>query len=299
MSSKKLSQFLSHANMLAAVYSKDRSSQVAALLIDSEDYTTLASGYNGIPRGCLDHLEERHTRPLKYDYAEHAERNAIFNFARPYLQGAIVITNEALTMANVRALISINIAEVWSTRKELSLNPQELDKIRSFFEEANIPFYHCADLTSIRPEFSRHRRKVYQAASVLSSLSSNLAKDPLATDTVILSNGDYTRISEGYSGVPRGFNDKDPSWYEGAQRLLWVEDSIRNAIFNKVRPFLKGATAVVTHRPCVDCARAFASVGIRRIAAAAPSADFLSRWGAQSSDMFLLLKEANIEYIEV
>lgn len=299
MNKKKLAQYLSHASALAAVYSKDRSSQVTALFLDSEDYTTLSSGYNGIPRGCLDLLEERHERPLKYDYAEHAERNAIFNYARTHLKEAIVVTNEPLTMANARALISVNVAEVWSTRSQAALNSELMPRIQSFFDEANVRFYHCPSLSMIQPELGRHRRKIYQAASVLSSLSSNLAKDPYACDTVFLSEGDYTRISEGYSGLPRGVNDLELSRYEGEHRAIWVEDSIRNAIYNKVRPLLKGSTVVVTHVPCAECARAIAAVGAKLIAAPAPSEDFLLRWSHQIDQMRVILEESGISFVQL
>ena len=297
MKESKLTQYLSHAAALAAVYSKDRSTQVSAIFIDSEDYTSLSSGYNGMPRGCLDHLEERHERPLKYDYTEHAERNAIFNIARPHLRDATVVTNDLLTMANARALISVNVAEVWSTHPDVAESPETLAQIKSFFEEANIQLHHFSVLKDIKPELSRHRRKIYQAASVLSSLSSSLAKDPYAKDTVFLSKDDYTRVSEGYSGLPRGVNDLDPSRYVGESRAFWVEDSIRNAIYNKVRPQLKGSTIIVTHVPCAECARAIAAVGAKAIAAPLPQGEFLARWSAQIDQMRVILDESGVQLI--
>ena len=61
-------------------WSKDRSRQVAAVVV-GENKRILSVGYNGFPRGCNDEVEERHERPEKYFWTEHAERNAIYNAA--------------------------------------------------------------------------------------------------------------------------------------------------------------------------------------------------------------------------
>ena len=64
-----------------ADWSKDKSHKVGCVIID-KDNRLVTQGYNGFPKGIDDNIEERHTRPLKYDYTEHAERNAIYNAAR-------------------------------------------------------------------------------------------------------------------------------------------------------------------------------------------------------------------------
>lgn len=63
-----------------AQWSKDRSSKVGAIIVDRN--MMLSTGYNGFPRGVDDDIEERHQRPLKYDWVLHAEENAIINAAR-------------------------------------------------------------------------------------------------------------------------------------------------------------------------------------------------------------------------
>ena len=62
-------------------WSKDRSTKVGAVIVD-QDNRVVSFGYNGFPSGFDDTIEERHERPVKYDYTEHAERNAIYNAAR-------------------------------------------------------------------------------------------------------------------------------------------------------------------------------------------------------------------------
>lgn len=61
--------------------SKDRSTKVGAIIV-GPDNEVRSTGYNGFPRDINDELDERHERPAKYEYTEHAERNAIYNAAR-------------------------------------------------------------------------------------------------------------------------------------------------------------------------------------------------------------------------
>ena len=62
-------------------WSKDRSTKVGAVIVGN-NREVLSMGYNGFPRNCNDDVDARHERPLKYKWAEHAERNAIYNAAR-------------------------------------------------------------------------------------------------------------------------------------------------------------------------------------------------------------------------
>ena len=66
---------------LVASKSKDRSTKVGVVVV-GPDNEVRSTGFNGFPRGVNDNIEGRHTRPIKYEFTEHAERNAIFNAAR-------------------------------------------------------------------------------------------------------------------------------------------------------------------------------------------------------------------------
>ena len=68
--------------VMANLFSKDNSTKVGCLFIAPGTYEILTLGYNGMPRGVNEDAEHRWIRPQKYDYFEHAERNAIFNAAR-------------------------------------------------------------------------------------------------------------------------------------------------------------------------------------------------------------------------
>lgn len=67
---------------LVASWSRDPSTKVGAVIVD-EEHNVRSVGFNGFPRGVDDDVEERwENREVKYKYAEHAERNAIYAAAR-------------------------------------------------------------------------------------------------------------------------------------------------------------------------------------------------------------------------
>lgn len=63
-----------------ATRSTDRSTKVGCVIV-GPDGEIRATGHNGFPRG-VDDTEDRHQRPAKYAWTEHAERNAIYSAAR-------------------------------------------------------------------------------------------------------------------------------------------------------------------------------------------------------------------------
>lgn len=75
--------FISLLNGICAK-SKDTSTKVGAIIVN-EDNIIVSTGWNGFCRGTKDDIEkypERYERPAKYQYTEHAERNALYNAAR-------------------------------------------------------------------------------------------------------------------------------------------------------------------------------------------------------------------------
>ena len=67
---------------LVATWSKDRGRKVGAVIV-GPDNEVRSTGFNGIPRGVDDDVEERHDAASgeKYLWVSHAERNAIYNAA--------------------------------------------------------------------------------------------------------------------------------------------------------------------------------------------------------------------------
>ncbi len=101
--------------LLAAMRSKDPSTQVGACIVD-DDNRILSTGYNGFPRGCSDDEfpwgREGGFSDTKYPYVVHAELNAILNaggknLASSRLYVALFPCNEC-----AKAIIQSGIKEV-------------------------------------------------------------------------------------------------------------------------------------------------------------------------------------------
>lgn len=106
-------RFLDQARTIAT-WSKDRSRGVGCVV--TRDNRILASGYNGFPPGVNDEVPERHERPAKYLWTEHAERNAIYQAARMgiALEGATMYGSAPPCAPCTRAIGSAGIVRmVW------------------------------------------------------------------------------------------------------------------------------------------------------------------------------------------
>jgi dCMP deaminase len=65
-----------------AGWSKDKSTKVAAIIVNPEDKNPISMGFNGFPAKVNEDILERHERPLKYLFTVHGEINAIANAAK-------------------------------------------------------------------------------------------------------------------------------------------------------------------------------------------------------------------------
>ena len=99
-----------------AEWSKDKSTKTGAVVVGHKKEIR-AMGYNGMPRGVNDDVEERQERPLKYSYFEHAERNAIYNacFTGTMLDGCTMYATHPPCCDCARAIIQSGIKRVVST----------------------------------------------------------------------------------------------------------------------------------------------------------------------------------------
>lgn len=93
-----------------STWSKDKSRGVGAVIV-SDEKRILSIGFNGFPSGINDDIEERHQRPVKYKWTEHAERNAIYNAGKHgiSLQGATMYVTLFPCTDCARAIIQSGI----------------------------------------------------------------------------------------------------------------------------------------------------------------------------------------------
>ena len=124
--------------------SKDLSTNIGAVIV-GEDNEILSTGYNSFPMGAKDDLLERQQRPLKYDYFEHAERNAIYLAARNghKLKHSKLYTNGIPCMNCARGLIQSGIHTIvthslWEEKFIHESWLQELERSKELLLECGI-----------------------------------------------------------------------------------------------------------------------------------------------------------------
>ena len=110
--------------------SKDKYTQIGAVIV-GKDNEVLSVGYNSFPRGCNDYVPERQERPEKYDWFEHAERNAIYNAARvgiPLKGSTIYLSSQIPCMPCARAVVNCGIKTVYCKREHTTHNKEKWDE---------------------------------------------------------------------------------------------------------------------------------------------------------------------------
>jgi dCMP deaminase len=103
--------FMRHVYLVASK-SKDTRTRIGAVIV--RDNRVISEGYNGMPIGVNDNVQERYERPEKYFWFEHGERNAVFACARFGIacQGGVMYTQGVPCADCARAVIQAGIKEV-------------------------------------------------------------------------------------------------------------------------------------------------------------------------------------------
>lgn len=142
MRQDKAEKYLSLAIYQANLFSKDPSTKVGAILLAPNSLQMLSMGYNGFPRGIDETDPKRWERPTKYMFAEHAERNAIYNAARrgTPLEGAICVVSLFPCADCARALIQSGISRIVTAEPDMSHDRwgSHFEVSLKLFEEAGV-----------------------------------------------------------------------------------------------------------------------------------------------------------------
>jgi len=104
--------FMRHVYLVASK-SKDSSTKIGAVLV--RDNIILSEGYNGLCRKLNDNVPERNfTRPEKYFWFEHGERNSIYNAARNGIatMNSVMYTQGCPCCDCARAAIQAGVKEI-------------------------------------------------------------------------------------------------------------------------------------------------------------------------------------------
>ena len=132
---------------LVSSWSKDPSTKTGAIVV-GPDREIRATVYNGLVRGVDDNKPERMERPTKYDFFEHAERNAIYNacLTGTQLKGCVIYVTHPPCTDCARAIIQSGIKMVVTFEMEKRddiTSPTWRDKLnysQEMFKEAGIEY---------------------------------------------------------------------------------------------------------------------------------------------------------------
>lgn len=104
----------------------------------------------------------------------------------------------------------------------------------------------------------------------------------------------------GYNGAPRGCAADEglDIRSERPEKYYWMEHAERNAIYTAARTGFRtvGCTMIITHPPCMDCARAIIQAGIIKVIWEQSTYQFAERWFAHSDRVIRLFNECGVKY---
>ena len=140
-------------------------------------------------------------------------------------------------------------------------------------------------------------RRLYATALDISKLS----KDPSTKIGALIVGDDGEGGPWGFNGAPRKCKADevgDPRG-ERPEKYYWFEHAERNAIYAAARSgySTSGRTMIVTHPPCMDCARAIVQAGFKSVIILTNDEDFLSRWKDHAERALVLFEECGVNVL--
>lgn len=124
-----------------------------------------------------------------------------------------------------------------------------------------------------------------------------LSKDPTTQVGAIILGPSGEGGPWGYNGAPRGCAADTDDRSVRPEKYFWFEHAERNCIYAAARMGFStvGCSLVVTHAPCMDCARAIVQAGIVKVIIPEPSIEFFQRWEDHIARMTELFIECGVE----
>jgi len=125
------------------------------------------------------------------------------------------------------------------------------------------------------------------------------SKDPSSKVGVVIADDAGNVLSEDYNHFPPGIDDNmeiRPERWERPLKYDYIGHGERNAIFEAAKKgvALDGSRIVLNWYPCINCAQAIISTGIKELVAVTPDFEH-ERWGKDFQFVDALLKEAGIK----
>lgn len=146
-----------------------------------------------------------------------------------------------------------------------------------------------------------HEWRYWRFLDVAKALA-NKSKDQSTKVGALILDSDLDIRSTGWNGAPRGsMADTDQRFEDRAEKLHWVAHAEANAITNAARRGhgVMGCAMVVTHAPCMGCAKLIVQSGIYLVMAPRPDAAFEARWKEDMARAQLLFNECGVRQVLV
>lgn len=146
--------------------------------------------------------------------------------------------------------------------------------------------------------FDQHRLLKYMG--IVDAIA-KLSKDESTKVGSIILGPSFEVRSLGYNGAPRGCVADEDARNQRPEKLFWFSHAELNAITNAARVGtpLNGCALLVTHPPCMDCARAIVQAGIVFVVTRNPGTEFLERWEEHTRRTKQLFDECKVDYVMV
>lgn len=118
---------------------------------------------------------------------------------------------------------------------------------------------------------------------------------------VVLGPGFEVR-SSGWNGAPRGSKaDEDERFERRPEKYAWAAHAEANVLANAARNgvSLDGCTMVVTHAPCMSCAKLIVQCGIKTVIHPEPTGEFKERWKEDLLRSRILFAECKVKVVQL
>lgn len=143
-------------------------------------------------------------------------------------------------------------------------------------------------------EYPLHDERLEMWALDMARHVAKLSKDPSTQVGAVLFDAKRRFVSAGYNGLPRGVKDLPARLEDRAVKYKMIRHAEANAISFATAP-LDGATLVVTHPCCAQCAGAAIQAGIAHVVWPQPDAAFRARWADDIRLVQEMFTEAGVE----
>lgn len=277
------------------------------------------------------------TVPVKYSWFEHGERNAIYNMARnaSLFDNKVMLISGEIDLEDLRCAISAGIKTIFLVKDNNDvINHAESNKIALemlsesktiliILNENNFcssfdDHEYCSE--SFKEELESQITSEIKTEKLLKKLfmlesykeifsneygfkgSDHIVFSKSRAATVIFDEKTYSDLSFGVTGLTENLNDifenKEGSKEDYGHFSL---GSVRNAIYIAINPLMKGKSMYVNLCPCIDCSKAMASVGVKKVVfgAKTQSEEVKARWQKSFDVSINYLKFFNISSSEV